>query len=289
VRVARLFLWLAFLVLYVTVAGAYVFDSIDVSSKARAMGGAWAATAYDATAIFYNPACLAETPSRDVYASYFKPNSQDFAGLTFLALSLPVRSSSSLAVSYRDFSVEYQGQDLLGESTVSLAYAACLMKDIHTALYMGAGANLYRLDFGSTATMDLGQETTVGFDLGLLGVMRERTRVGLLLKNVNEPSMGKVNREPLPQWITAGISYQPYYGVITEFDIRSLRGEDVEFHMGMEFAVTEFLGMRFGFQTEPNSLSGGLTVGIEPVQVDYSYSSHAVLPGTHHVAIGAKF
>jgi hypothetical protein len=282
-------LWLAFLVLLGGVSGGYVFDAMDVSSKARGMGGAWTAGVRDATAMFYNPAALAVPVSRSVYASYLEPNSQDFESLTFLALNVPVTEDHFVGVSYRQFGVDYLGKKLLGESTFSAAYALCLMKDIHSELYLGGTVNLYSLDFGSTGTMDLGDETTLGVDLGFLGILRQRTRIGFLIKNINEPSLGKGNREPLPQWISAGIAYEPYYGVTTALDVRSLRGEDAELHIGMQFVVTEFMGLRFGFQTKPNSLTGGLSVGVEPFEVDYSYSSHSVLPGTHHLALGAKF
>lgn len=288
-RVRWIALWLAFLVLLGGVSGAYVFDSMDVSSKARGMGGAWVAGVRDATAMFYNPAALAVTDSRNAYASYLRPNSQDFESLTFLAMSVPLRENHSLGFSYRQFGVEYLDKKLLGESTFSGAYAVCLMKDIHSELYLGGNVNIYSLDFGSTGTMRLGEETTLGVDLGFLGVLRQRTRIGFFIKNINEPSVGKGNREPLPQWISAGVAYEPYYGVLTELDVRSVRGENTEIHMGMQFDVTEFLGLRFGFQTQPNSLTGGLSVGVEALEVDYSYSSHSVLPGTHHVALGARF
>jgi hypothetical protein len=282
-------LWLAFLVLLAGGSTAYVFDSIDVSSKARGMGGAWTASADDATAIFYNPSALAMVDSPDLYASYLKPNSQDFESLTFLALSIPVRSGHVIGLSYRDFGVEYKDLELLGESTLSLGYGLCLMRDIHSELYLGANLNLYSLEFGSTGTMSLGDETNLGLDLGFLGILRQRTRLGFFMKNVNEPAMGEGTREPLPQWISAGVAYEPYYGVVTGLDVRSLRGEKTEIHMGMQFAVTEFMGLRFGFQTNPNSLTGGLTAGVDPFRIDYSYSSHSVLPGTHHVAVGASF
>jgi len=289
VRVKWIVLWLASLVLLAGVSVAYVFDSMDVSSKARGMGGAWVASVDDATAMFYNPSALALVGSPDVYASYLKPNSQDFESLTFLAFSIPVGSNHAIGLSYRDFGVEYKDKKLLGESTLSLAYGLCLMKDIHSELYLGGTFNLYSLEFGSTGTMDLGEETTLGVDLGFLGILRQRTRLGFLVKNINEPSVGKGAGEPLPQWISAGVAYEPYYGVVTELDIRSLRGEKTEIHMGMQFAVTEFLGFRVGLQTNPNSLTGGITAGVEPLEIDYSYSSHSVLPGTHHVAIGARF
>lgn len=289
VRVIRLLLWAILVFVIATAAVPYVFDSVDVGSKARGMAGAWVASADDATAIFYNPACLVEVPARNAYASYLRPNSQDFTSLTFFAVSTPLRSTQGLAVSYRKLGVEFGGQDLMGESTFSVAHAFPLVKDIHSSLAIGYAVNIYSLEFGSTGTTDLGSETTFGVDVGLLGVLRERTRLGFFLKNINEPSVGKVNKEALPQWLTAGISYQPYYGVVTGLDIRSLRGEDVEIHMGMQFSVTEFLNVRVGFQTEPNSLAGGFTVGVKPVELDYSYSSHTVLPGTHHVSVRALF
>jgi hypothetical protein len=289
VRVMRFVVWVALVFWIAGTAHAHVFDSIDVSSKARAMGGAWVAGADDATAIFYNPACLLEAESHNLYGTFFQPNSQSFEMLGFFAYSMPVGETQRAAVSFRSFGVEYENVDLLDEYTFSLAYAVSLLKDLHSRLYLGGTANVYSLSFGSTGTVDLGQEWTYGIDVGLVGVLRDRTRIGFMVKNVNEPSVGAANREPLPQWISAGISYKPYYGVVTELDVRSLRGQDTEVHMGMQFAVTDFLDMRFGFQTEPNSLTGGFTFGVNRWNLDYAYSSHTVLPGTHHLAVRAVF
>lgn len=288
-RLRWMVLWLVFLALFGGAASAHVFDTMDVSSKARGMGGAWTANAFDATAIFYNPACMPEVERPDVYATYFRPNTQSFTGLAFLGFSFPIRSQHTIGVSYRGFGVEYESVDLLNESTLSVAYAAPLIKDIHTALYLGGAVNVYSLEFGPSGGQDLGSQTTIGLDAGILGVLRDRTRIGLFIHNFNEPSVGKVISEPIPQWVSAGISYKPYYGVVTELDIRNVRGEDVEIHMGMQFEVNDYFAMRFGFQTKPNSFTGGLSLGVEHIKVDYSYSSHSVLPGTHHVALGASF
>ena len=270
-------------------AWGYVFDSIDVSSKARGMGAAWVASADDATAIFYNPACLVQVESANVFASMLRPNSQSFETLTYFAYGMPIGKRQHAGISFRSFGVEYQGVDLLDEWTFSLAYALRVMEDIHSSLYLGGALNLYTLDFGRTSTVDLGSETTFGLDIGVLGILRDRTRLGILLKNINEPSVGATTREPLPQWVTVGVAYQPYYGVVTELDLRALRGENVEVHMGMQFMVTDFLKLRFGFQTEPNSVTGGFSIGHMGFHLDYAYSSHPVLPGTHHVALRGTF
>ncbi|MFZ1946158.1 MAG: hypothetical protein WAW06_01265 [bacterium] len=283
-------------------AHAYIFDALDVSSKARGMGGAWTAGADDASAVYYNPACLPTAALPSLSASYLKPNGQEFEGLAYVALAAPVAKSQAVGVSFRRFGVvgalvfdedldRYVERDLLGENTFSVAHGMALMQDIHSSLSVGWCVNIYNLNFGDYSS--LGSATTFGLDLGFLGTLRERTKIGFLLKNVNEPEVGKYTKEPLPQWISAGASYTPYYGVTTELDLRALRGEDVEVHMGMQFALTEFLDTRFGFATGPNSLTGGFTLkrGIAdfPFEVNYSYSSHSVLPGTHHVSVGLAY
>ncbi|MGQ9810655.1 MAG: hypothetical protein ACUVQ7_04850 [bacterium] len=287
--VRKAFLIWLILVVFASSGMAYVFDTPDVSSKARGMGGAWVACGDDASAIFYNPASLVEVNGRSVYVSMFRPNGQEFANLSFLAYSCPLAGSHKLAVGFRLLGVEYQEVKLLTESTLSFAYGLPLLRDIHSSLYVGGVANIYSLDFGPTSEVDLGSGTTFGVDLGIIGVLRDRTRIGLFIKNLNEPTLGDTRREPLPQWITAGVSYRPYFGVVTELDIRSVRGEQTEVHMGMEFEAADFLRLRFGFQTEPHSLAGGFSVGSKHFALDYSYSGHTVLPGTHHFALRGVF
>jgi hypothetical protein len=285
VRVLRFILCPVLLFMMYAGASAYVFDSIDVSSKARGMGGAWSASGDDATALAYNPALLMEVKRMSVAVTYLQPNQQNFESLAYAAFSFPSWRKQTMAVAVRSFGVEYQGRDLENETTLTFSHAFPVLEDIHSRLYIGYCLNAYMLEFGATQTMDLGSETSFGLDIGVLGVLRERTRLGLYLRNVNEPSVGRYRSEPIPQWITAAVSYQPYYGVLTELDIRSMRGEDAEILVGMQFAVTEMLNLRVGFQTEPNTLAGGFTLKIRSFEVDYAYSSHSALPGTHHVAL----
>jgi len=287
VRVLKFALYALLLLMMAACASGHVFDSIDVSSKARGMGGAWTASCDDATAVSYNPALLLEVSRMSVAFTYFQPNQQSFESLAYAAFSFPVWRKQRMAVSLRHFGVDYQGQDLESESTLTFSHAFPVLKDIHSRFYVGYGINVYMLEFGRTENFDLGNENSLGLDLGLVGILRERTRLGLYIRNVNEPSVGKYREEPIPRWVSVGVSYQPYYGVITELDLRSQRGENVEVLMGMQFAVTDMLDLRFGFQTEPNTLAGGFTLKIKSFEVDYAYSSHSALPGTHHVSLRA--
>jgi hypothetical protein len=285
VRVLKFLLCPLLLFMIAPAAPAHVFDSIDVSSKARGMGGAWVASGDDATAAAYNPALLMEVERVSVAATYLQPNQQSFESLTYAAFSFPSWREQKMAISVRHFGVEYQGANLETETTLAFSHAFPVLRDIHSRLYLAYGLNAYMLEFGTTQTMDLGSETTFGLDVGILGVLRERTRLGLYLHNVNEPSVGKYRSEPIPQWVSAGVSYQPYYGVVTELDVRTMRGENIEVLVGMNFEVTEMLDVRFGFQTEPSTLAGGFTLKLRSFEVDYAYSTHSALPGTHHVAL----
>jgi len=285
VRVLKFLLCPVLLFMMAACASSHVFDSIDVSSKARGMGGAWSAGADDATAVAYNPALLMEIDRMSAAVTYCRPNQQSFESLAYAAFSFPVWRKQRMAVALRSFGVDYGGASLENETTLTFSHAFAVLKDIHTRLYIGYCLNAYMLEFGATQTMDLGSETAFGLDVGILGVLHERTRLGLFLKNANAPSVGRYHSEPLPQWITAAVSYQPYYGVVTELDVRSMRGEDVEILVGMQFAVMDMLDLRVGFQTAPNTLSGGFTVKIRSFAIDYGYSNHSALPGTHHVAL----
>jgi len=285
VRVLKLLMCPLLLFVMLAGASAHVFDSIDLSSRARGMGGAWAASGDDATALAYNPALLMEVERMSIVATYLRPNQQSFESLAYAAFSFPSWRKQRMAVAVRSFGVDYQGASLENETTLTFSHAFPILKDIHSQVYIGYCLNAYMLEFGATQTMDLGSETSFGLDIGVLGVLRERTRLGLFFRNINEPSVGKYRSEPIPQWITAAVSYRPYYGVVTELDVRTMRGENIEVLVGMQFSVAEMLDLRAGFQTEPNTLSGGFTLKIKSFEVDYAYSTHTALPGTHHVAL----
>ena len=63
--------------------------------------------------------------------------------------------------------------------------------------------------------------------------------------------------------------------------------KDSEF--GIEAEVNDFLTVRAGLQNNPNRVSAGFGAMWQMVRVDYSYTSHAVLPGGHHFGLGMVF
>jgi hypothetical protein len=267
-----------------------VFDNLILSPRARAMGGAFVAVSDDETAIFTNPAGLADQASVSFYGSYVDLFGYPYFNLGSLSAVTPTKYGT-VGFGARVFKVEQNDVDLQQEYTISLGQGFTLMKDVHSSLAFGYAANFYGLSFEaqSVSGEDLGSANTVGFDVGVLGTLRGRTRFGFFMKNINNPKMGKTDTEDLPQWFTVGVAYDPYGGVTTSLEMQKQDDEDVRTCFGVEADVNDYVTVRAGLQNHPNRVSAGFGARWQAVRIDYSYTSHAVLPGSHHIGLGVAF
>jgi hypothetical protein len=267
-----------------------VFDNLILSPRARAMGGAFVAISDDETAIFTNPAGLAEQASIGVYGSYVDLFGYPYFDLGSVSAVMPT-SYGTVGFGARMLKVKQGEVDLSKEYTISLGQGFSLMKDVHSSLAFGYAANLYGLSFDapSVSGEDLGSANTVGFDIGVLGTLRGRTRFGFFMKNINNPKLGETDTEDLPQWFTTGVAYSPYGGVTTSLELSKQDDEDLRACFGVESEVTDFLTVRAGLQNNPNRVSAGFGAMWQSIRIDYSYTSHATLPGSHHFGLGYAF
>jgi len=281
---------LAVLVLPTTAGAAGVFDNLVLSPRARALGGAFVALADDETAVFANPAGLAGQEGIGLYASYVDLYGYDFLDLGAFATRMAT-PKGTFALGGRLFGADYKGVDLETEYTIALAHGFTVMEDVHSSLSFGYALNLYGLSFDaeSVGGEDLGSANAFGLDIGVLGTLRGRTRFGFFVKNLNNPKMGDPDAKDLPQWFTAGVAYSPYGGVNTVLEAQKQDDEDLRACFGIEVEVSDYLTLRGGLQNQPNRLSVGFGTHWEGLRVDYSYTSHATLPGTHHFGVGAAF
>jgi len=267
-----------------------VFDNLVLSPRARAMGGAFVAVSDDETAVFTNPAGLADQEVIGVYGSYVDLFGYSYLNLGSFAATMPT-PKGTVGLGVRMFSVEHNGVDLEKEYTISLGHGLMLMKDVHSSLAFGYTANLYGLSFEAESVSgdDLGSANAVGFDVGVMGTLRGRTSFGFFMKNINNPKMGDADTEDLPQWFTTGVAYSPYGGVTTSLELQKQDDEDLRACFGVESEVTDMITVRAGLQNNPNRVSAGFGAKWQSIRVDYSYTSHATLPGSHHFGLGYTF
>jgi hypothetical protein len=270
-------------------AGA-VFDDYNPSPRMRAMGGGACALADDGSALFYNPAGLGQLQGYQLFTSYYRPYGLDFLEYLAASLTVPLPKYGVASLGFQKFGVTYEGQDLTSENTFSLSHGLTLIKDIHSSLAMGYTLNLFSLEMGESVDgQALGSAQALGVDFGILAVLRTRTRMAAVIRNLNRPRVGEGYREDLPRYLSMGIAYQPYPGVVTVLDLDKKFGEETQMNGGMEAQIVSFMALRFGVQTKPDRLMGGVGFNYQGVYLDYALINHSVLPLTHHLSISYRF
>jgi len=263
------------------------FDNVMVSPRTRAMGDAGVAVPTVGFAAYLNPAALGLATHSEVNTSYVQPYGLDFFKLVYAGGAYHLgQKYGTLGVGLRSFGVDYKNVDLMKEATYTLSHGIGLYEDLHSAIALGYSLNLYRLEFGKTTEdEELGSDTVPGVDLGLLVTLHERTRLGVLVKNLNNPTIG-VDAEEIPQRLHAGISYEPYLGVITTFEFENVLGEDLQYHGGIEMHVADGLYLRAGTITNPSKLTAGFGYTTQGFTVNYGFSTGGgTLANTHQFGL----
>lgn len=250
------------------------FENVDISPRARAMGDAAVAVADDAFAPYFNPAGLAGRTGSTLGNSYVRPYSLDFTDQLYFGGAFAVSEKlGGLGFGLRRFATEYEGVELHTETTWTVAHGIRLFEDVHSTIDLGTALNLYQLEFGETVDGFLpGDDVVAGFDVALLVRLHQRTRLGVQVKNVNNPVIGLDNEE-LPQRLHAGIAYEPYADVTTVFEIESALGYDTQYHGGVEFRVLDVLALRTGIMTNPGKLTAGFGYEFQGFALNYGFSS----------------
>jgi hypothetical protein len=271
------------------------FANVPISPRARAMGDAAVSVPDAPFATYQNPAALALYRNPALGTSFVRPYGLDFNDLLFAGGAIPLSASlGSVGIGLRYFGVSYQSDfggiaednSLLKETMVSVSHGLGLYHDLHAGIDFGYTFNFYNVQQGADLYgEDPGHGWAVGIDLGLMVTLHERTKLGFLINNINQPRLG-VDQENLPQLLNGGVSYQPYVGVITTFEIEGQLGEQVKYKGGAELQVARGFFLRAGVLTNPNKVSAGFGYELKGFALNYGYSSGGgALAGSHQFGL----
>jgi hypothetical protein len=261
-----------------------VFDDYQPSARAKAMSNAYVAVSDDANGIFYNPAGIVLAPM-SVSIGMSKLYNQSFTELKTGSFVCPLpKNMGTIGIGTKMFDVDYEDALLMSEKQFVIAHGFTLMEDIHSSVKVGWSANLYNLSMEGYS-----KDTAYGLNIGALATMHTRTKFGFAVSNLNQPKMGDSNQISLPRKLSMGISYTPYDQVTTSIEMKKDFGEDTEFMAGAEFKLLEPLYIRAGVHQNPATWSAGASFRMVGVILDYSYTQHTVLDGTHYLNIGYEF
>jgi hypothetical protein len=267
-----------------------IFSDLSPSARVMAMGGTFVALADDGFAIYYNPAGLYQVTDYQFHSSYQRPFGLSFLTHSWVDLAVPMGDYGTLGFSFQKLGVEYKGVDMEGEKTFQFGQGFKLMGDIHSWLSLGYALNLYSLEFGRSVEGEaLGSAHTFGLNIGVLAGLWERTRLGFMAGNINNPQMGESFKYDLPQTIILGICYSPYEGFITNWDVEKELNNQTQLHFGAEGRLNNSLSLRVGLQNNPNFYTLGMGIYYQGISFDYAFSYNSEPGSTHQFTLGYRF
>lgn len=251
---------------------AQVFEEIPIGGRQMAMGEAGVAEAFDANAIFWNPAGLTQlngqmlaTMHQDIYGtgvpydyiSFVKAKQKNSATGFFLSR---VNYASALDFDWT-------------EDTLLFSYAGIL--NTEKTLSYGVNFKYLRVRVPSS-----GSGNGFGMDIGLLYKLSDKVKIGLMARDpFTTISYSTGNSENLSSHYTLGFTYK--YNPVTNlvFDLKDIAGQkpysSLTARFGIERWLDEAIALRLGYimsdKENESSFTSGVGLVLGPWKIDYAY------------------
>ncbi len=277
------------------------FLSLGVGARYLALGGAGAALADGADALYWNPAGLAALDKHEVTASHAELSQtvrHDFA-----AYAQPTSAGTFAGgVTYLSQSA-LEGRDALGHPTGSFQAS-------DAALSLGFGRKTGAGSVGATVKavqshIGSAQADTVALDLGarreIPGAGPGRLVLAAALRDLGPGLKYDAERDDLPLRLAVGAAYElPGGHALAAEWTNSPRGAGNDFGFGGEYRAPAGVALRAGWSTSTSIGGGsgfdaarGLTLGVGlgrgTWRLDYAAVPMGELGATHRFTLSAKF
>jgi hypothetical protein len=268
-----------------------VFLLVGTDARCEGMGGACVATVKGSGAVTYNPAAMAENSGQ--MASFMHNEtvldlSQEY--ISYVSSYGGTAWGGSLI--YFDMGAQ-QRYDVTNASDGSFrpkSYAFTLGygKQANEEVSWGLSAKYVKEE------IDDAQGTAFALDAGLLYKPRgSNWRFATVLSNFGTKIKIGSASDPLPLTFKAGAAYtMPSMPLTLTTDAYFIKNSDPEYHMGAEYLISNYIGVRAGYNTD-DDLDNGFTFGLGFYQkqfgVDYAYIPMGVFGDSHRFTLSANF
>jgi len=268
-----------------------VFLIVGTSARCEGMGGACVATVNDASAVTYNPAAMAEQTGQ--MASFMHNEtvldlSQEY--VSYVSSYGGTAWGGSLVYfdmgSQQGFTTANQPTGAFRPNSYSLSFA--YGKKANDTVSWGVGAKYIREKIESETG------TAFALDAGLLyKPHNSQWRYAAVLSNFGTKIKIGSSADPLPLTLKTGAAYRmPKMPLTLALDAYFIKNSDPEYHFGAEYMVSDFIGVRAGFNSD-DDLDNGYTFGVGFYQdkfgVDYAFIPMGVFGDSHRFSLTAKF
>ncbi|MCF7808120.1 MAG: hypothetical protein K9M49_03335 [Candidatus Marinimicrobia bacterium] len=265
------------------------------TARSTALAASHVASSGSAELLFTNPALLAEYEGLGFIAGYQNVFSQRFLNHSVVGFAYDTdHKFGNVGATTTTLATRSGSVNLAEETAMGLHYGNYLMQDRLSSLAIGLTLNYMQISYGLSAGpsgdgtdgSSLGSASMIGVDVGFLATLGKRHRAAALVRNINNPSMGRDGyKTALPQTLIGGFAYTPVDEVTTTFSLNYTSGHPVEFHGGLEYKLNPQFSILSGMQSQPNRLSAGLKMEIVGINIEYGVITHPVLPLTHAISM----
>lgn len=250
------------------------FEFSSVGARAVGLNGAFTSLSDNSLAVFYNPAGLGQISFREISA-YYGPSQYGISEISTAALTY----TEALDFGTFGIGLKTYGFELYRESELTLSYGNNFGKKI----FLGLNLNYYDLTI-----QNYNSASSFGADIGGLAYLTGFLKWGFFAGNITGSKIGESDQR-ISQIYRTGFTVQPEtdLNMILEFE------KDVKFPLsfrgGLEYFVNEYVDLRAGIGTQPDSFSGGISLNYNILQLDYAITNHQDLGMTNQISVTANF
>jgi len=258
------------LVLVILPCAYAAFDYPAISAHNAGLANSNLASTIQPDAFLLNPALSVNTHAFFAGLNYFQ-----LFNLKELAYS-----SGQVAFSLKGFGfgagIQTFGATLYRENKITLNSSKIFLKD---KLALGLSVNMYNISVQNYNSIN-----AFGLDLGFRFSLSENWHVAGVVENINQPKLNGYSEE-LPSRVQFGFEYRVTDQLYSNLSIQKDAWLDPAVLVGVEYSLSNSLGINSGFSSAANLPSGGINLNILNISISYSIQHHFELGPTHYIGI----
>jgi len=270
-----------------------LFLRSQLSPRAAAFSGAFCAVSDDESALFYNPAGLANVYRGALGFSHVQWFEDIRMDNVIFSYNYDRRLGWAVSVSHL-WMPPFEGKDRFGQPTGQLNVSSSLIQlgfgyKVHPSLYVGLGIKYFNDHLADVSADGM----AVDFGIYIHTFIRGMT-LGAAVQNVGGTIQYDVAKEKIPWVLRSGVAYTvSRTGLRFSLDAVRALDTDIFYAVGMEYNFHNMLALRLGnqFQDEKTFVpTFGMGVQIAgKYAVDYTFYTHNDLGSTHRVGFTWRF